>query len=319
MRKLLILTFSALLICFTIKVNADIIITELAPAGGGSFSEDWIEIQNTGDSPQDLTGWGLGDLDPDGIPETRRVDFPPVTLQSNQRAVIHFTNGVNDSTVNDNNPGFWDFYVNSTEDELPFTYETVVVYNDSDTIVDAVIYQLAESSFYDSDVNTIENANEWVRTPTEEELEENVFFDPFVKIANGYGIKRLGSDDTNTSADWAIVKKEDMTPGGNNLEIAIGDKFTISQNYPNPFIVDDNQITKIKVTVSEPVKLKIKIYDISGLLIRVIVEDKLFDPGQYIFSWNGNNDKKAKVESGTYMIIVTDGSETRVKKMTLLR
>ncbi len=307
------------ILLFSIPTSSAILITEVAPTGGGGFVEDWIELQNTGSLSQDLTGWAIGDLDPDGIPETRRYVMPAITLAAGQRLVVHYKAGLDDTVINDNNPGYWDLFVNGTEDVLPSTYETVVLYNDSNTIVDAIIYQVADSTYYDSDVNTIEDAGEWIREPTEEQTEENIYFDPFVRLSDGYGIKRISTEDSNTSADWALEKKADMTPGSDNLSIIIGDTFDVQQNYPNPFLPDEYPVTKIKVNVTELVKLKIKIYDITGALIKVIVEEDDFEPGQYIFSWDGLNDKGKEVQSGTFLIMVTDGSKTKIKKMTILR
>ncbi|MDD3626182.1 MAG: lamin tail domain-containing protein [bacterium] len=319
MRRLFSMLIFISLILSTPLVYSDIIITEVAPSGGGGFPYDWVEIQNTGTLAQDLTGWALGDLDPDGIPETRRFDFPGITLGVNERAVIHFTNGLSDSTINDNNPGYWDLYVISTEDDLPIEFETLVIFNNSDTIVDAVIYQLSNSSYYDSDVNTIENAGEWIRFPTEDQEEENIYFDPFVKYAEGSGFRRISGTDTDSSMDWAPVTKDQMTPGGDNLSTLIGDKFELSQNYPNPYLPSEYPVTKIKLSISETAKIKLKIYDINGALIKILLEDETLEPGQYIYSWDGTNDKGKEVQSGTFMIMATDGSKTKIKKMTILR
>ncbi|HDS09494.1 MAG TPA: hypothetical protein ENN73_04635 [Firmicutes bacterium] len=304
---------------FSPTAFSDIIITEVAPSGGGGFTEDWVELQNIGTVAQDLTGWALGNLNPDGFPESRRFDFPGITVDVNQRVVIHFSYGISDTVINDNNPGYWDLYVNGNEDDLPIEFETIVIYNDSDTIVDAVIYQLASSSYCDSDVNTLEDLGEWIRFPSEEQEDENIYFDPFVKYSQGYGIRRISRVDSNTSLDWTPVAKDQMTPGGDNLSTLIGDKFEISQNFPNPYIPSEYPVTKIKLTVSEAVSIKLKIYDLNGALIKIMLDNETLQPGQYLFTWDGKNDKGREVQSGTFLIMATDGSETKIKKMTILR
>jgi flagellar hook assembly protein FlgD len=88
------------------------------------------------------------------------------------------------------------------------------------------------------------------------------------------------------------------------------------QNYPNPF----NPVTTIEFNVPEgmtgPVRLGI--YDVTGALVRVLVDDDL-PSGRYERRWDGRDRFGTGVGTGIYFYrLVGDGfSDTR--KMLLLK
>jgi len=91
-------------------------------------------------------------------------------------------------------------------------------------------------------------------------------------------------------------------------------KFELWQNYPNPF----NPETQIKFALPEPTPVSLKIYNIAGQLIKILVDKKL-SAGYYTFYWDGADEMGAKVSSGTYFYQLNTEKFHVTRKMVLLR
>ncbi|MEK9136514.1 MAG: T9SS type A sorting domain-containing protein, partial [Bacteroidota bacterium] len=85
--------------------------------------------------------------------------------------------------------------------------------------------------------------------------------------------------------------------------------FTLTQNYPNPF----NPTTNIGFRISNFGFVSLKVYDVLGREISVLVNDKL-NPGTYKVTWEGDG-----LASGVYYCRLTTNGLSGVKKMTLVR
>jgi len=92
--------------------------------------------------------------------------------------------------------------------------------------------------------------------------------------------------------------------------------FSLSPNYPNPF----NPSTTIKYTIPEGAKVQvhIKIYDLRGRLVRVLVEEGQL-PGSFAVRWDGRDEQGQAVSSGVYFYRIEAGSFKLSRKMILLR
>lgn len=90
--------------------------------------------------------------------------------------------------------------------------------------------------------------------------------------------------------------------------------FELSQNYPNPF----NPSTVIKYQVPQNSYVKLAIYDISGRVIKTLVNGQQ-EAGYYSINWDGNTEAGSKVASGMYIYRIEAGSFTSVKKMLLMK
>jgi len=98
--------------------------------------------------------------------------------------------------------------------------------------------------------------------------------------------------------------------------------FALSQNYPNPC----REFTIINYQLSKPVRATLKVYDISGRLIRTLVDEEQ-KPGFYTATWNGRDSSGRQVASGVYFYRLTarqaNGGEacdfTATRRMVLVR
>jgi hypothetical protein len=85
--------------------------------------------------------------------------------------------------------------------------------------------------------------------------------------------------------------------------------YSLSQNYPNPF----NPSTTIKYSVPEPGIVQLKVYDIIGNEVAVLVNEKKA-PGSYNAGFNA-----ARLASGVYIYTLRAGSFVETKKMILMK
>ncbi len=83
----------------------------------------------------------------------------------------------------------------------------------------------------------------------------------------------------------------------------------LDQNYPNPF----NPTTTIGFGISESANVTLKIFDVLGKEVTVLVDEKL-ESGYHSFLWNGEG-----LPSGVYFYQVSTGSYTSMKKLVLMK
>jgi len=84
-------------------------------------------------------------------------------------------------------------------------------------------------------------------------------------------------------------------------------------NYPNPF----NASTRIVYQLSNTHHVTIKIYNVKGQLIEILVDNKFLQPGQHKTVWDGMDRNGLIVPSGIYIYEMQAG-ETRVTGKCLL-
>jgi hypothetical protein len=90
----------------------------------------------------------------------------------------------------------------------------------------------------------------------------------------------------------------------------------LNQNYPNPF----NSLTHIEYAIPRATFVVLKIYDITGREVRMLVNEKQ-SPGMKSIVWNGTDNNGGLVSSGIYIYrLQIDGHNSIIqsKKMLLL-
>jgi rhodanese-related sulfurtransferase len=93
--------------------------------------------------------------------------------------------------------------------------------------------------------------------------------------------------------------------------------FSLSQNRPNPF----NPVTAISYTVPETASaeyVSIKVFDIRGRLVRVLV-DGIKTGGEYTVFWHGRDEAGRILPSGGYLYRMKSGDFTATRKMLLVK
>jgi len=97
--------------------------------------------------------------------------------------------------------------------------------------------------------------------------------------------------------------------GIQNINTNILNDYFLSQNFPNPY----NPVTNIEFVIPKLGFIKLKIYDLLGREIAVLVNEELV-PGHYRIDFNGSN-----LTSGIYFYRLEAGSFTVTKKMVLIK
>ena len=90
--------------------------------------------------------------------------------------------------------------------------------------------------------------------------------------------------------------------------------FRLVGNSPNPF----NPLTKIAYHVPYESNVSIRIYDVAGREVRVVVDD-VVDPGRYQAVWNGQDEAGEAVGSGVYFCVMETPDYRGSQKMLLLK
>ncbi|MCK4352013.1 VCBS repeat-containing protein [candidate division WOR-3 bacterium] len=91
--------------------------------------------------------------------------------------------------------------------------------------------------------------------------------------------------------------------------------FKLFQNAPNPF----NQKTEIRYQISDVSKVSLKIYDLTGRLIRTLVNEPQ-KPGLYQVKWDKYDNKSKPVASGIYFYrLSTKDRKAITKKLIFLK
>ena len=97
-------------------------------------------------------------------------------------------------------------------------------------------------------------------------------------------------------------------------ELSVPYKFSLNQNYPNPF----NPSTRIKYVVEKTGLITLKVYDILGREVAVLVNE-IKQPGQYEAVFNALSNSSSQLVSGVYLYKLTSGSFSVAKKMLLVK
>ncbi|MBN1620574.1 gliding motility-associated C-terminal domain-containing protein [candidate division WOR-3 bacterium] len=149
----------------------------------------------------------------------------------------------------------------------------------------------------------------------------------FSSWENGYSLERVCDDvPSDVSGNWSrCVSPEGGTPGAINSVGAVLPQFSGSLSVsPNPFSPDGDGIDETCVLAvslgSYPEIMKIKIYDVTGHLVRTFesVEHQMI---QY-FIWDGREESGKKLDPGIYIILLSaktaDGKSYSIKTTVVL-
>jgi len=91
--------------------------------------------------------------------------------------------------------------------------------------------------------------------------------------------------------------------------------FELAQNFPNPF----NPVTTIRFGLSKEERVTLKIYNLRGELVAILVENEPRAAGYHAEIWDGRDHLGQAVASGLYVYQLRAGGKTLTKKMALLK
>ena len=89
--------------------------------------------------------------------------------------------------------------------------------------------------------------------------------------------------------------------------------FYLLRSYPNPF----NATTTIQYNVQNVGKTSLKIYSVTGALVRTLVESNL-QPAEYQIQWDGRDEAGVPVATGLYICQLRSGNAVSAIKIALI-
>ena len=114
--------------------------------------------------------------------------------------------------------------------------------------------------------------------------------------------------------DVQIVEGLDVTAVSREANIVIPDKYTLYQNFPNPF----NPTTTIQFDLPSPGNVALKIYNIRGELVRTLIQEQL-NFGAHRVAWDGSDDHGRLQSSGVYFYKLETKDFNAVRKLVLIK
>ncbi len=89
----------------------------------------------------------------------------------------------------------------------------------------------------------------------------------------------------------------------------------LGNSYPNPF----NPLTRINFEVAHATAVDLRIYDMQGRLVRVLLTGETVEPGMHEAEWDGRDHRGANVAAGVYLYQLVTDSFTGSRRMTLVK
>jgi subtilisin-like proprotein convertase family protein len=108
---------------------------------------------------------------------------------------------------------------------------------------------------------------------------------------------------------WCLQLTYQTLVGGIQT-VEIPNYYSLSQNYPNPF----NPSTQIKFSVPKATQVSLKVYDILGKEVAVLVNNETKQAGFHTVDFNASH-----LASGVYFYKIDAGDYSSVKKMMLVK
>ena len=118
--------------------------------------------------------------------------------------------------------------------------------------------------------------------------------------------------------DWTFILIENgtnQTVSTDPITFVLPDDYRLDQNYPNPF----NPNTTIQYTIPINRKVSIKVYNITGQLVRTLIDNEMANAGTHKVVWNGKNNFGRTVSTGIYLYSLEWAGMKKVKRMTLVK
>jgi hypothetical protein len=130
-----------------------------------------------------------------------------------------------------------------------------------------------------------------------------------IAVDSSSNVYVVGRGDCENSRCKLVLVKYSKYSGIENISNQIPNNYFLSQNYPNPF----NAMTKINFNIPVKTFAKIKIYDISGREIKILLNDCI-NPGFYSCTFD-----LSEFSSGIYFYCLQSGNFNETKKLVLIK
>ena len=111
--------------------------------------------------------------------------------------------------------------------------------------------------------------------------------------------------------DPALRIDGDVTPVP---EVVPGNTY-LSQNFPNPF----NPRTTIAFELPQPTMVNLRVFDVAGRLVEVLLENEPGMSGPNEVVWEGKDQTGVPVAAGVYFYRLEAGRHSQTKRMVMVK
>ncbi len=112
-----------------------------------------------------------------------------------------------------------------------------------------------------------------------------------------------------------VLSSDGLTTSISNDRVIIPTDFVLNANYPNPF----NPSTTFSFTLPLDKRISVRIYDMTGRLVRTLINDEHYAQGTHSVDWNGLGDSGLAVASGQYIYTLEWGQFRHARRMVLVK
>ena len=152
-------------------------------------------------------------------------------------------------------------------------------------------------------LRTTDGGSTWVaQTSGTTQVLEFVFVDRTIEPATTYSYRVV------------IIEDGDAVTSFETTTTTPSLKLSLEQNHPNPF----NPVTRIDYTVDQEGAVYLAVYDISGKLVRTLVNRRMRS-GAHSQEWDGRDNQGRPGASGIYFYRLTAGRNSLARKAILLK
>jgi hypothetical protein len=117
------------------------------------------------------------------------------------------------------------------------------------------------------------------------------------------------------SRDTLVMVDAVRVPAISGVEIVMPSRYSLEQNVPNPF----NPMTTIYFELPEAATVRLQVFDISGRLIRNLLNGASLGAGRQNVVWRGKDDGGVQVAAGVYFYHLSTGTFNETKRMVLVK
>jgi hypothetical protein len=194
---------------------------------------------------------------------------------------------------------------------LPSTYSDITWLSQDASLANlssGVPFKIAKSKFYSNPAN-VDSVYFFSKSDSLKVINNKDSVTFIASAPGSYLIKAAGyrNNKINLISSAYTVTSSGISAVDDNLKFP--DKFSVEQNYPNPF----NPTTVINYQIAKAGKTEIKVYDLLGKEVAVLVNG-YSNAGSYSVIFNAAN-----LPSGVYYYRITSNGSSETRKMILMK
>jgi hypothetical protein len=114
---------------------------------------------------------------------------------------------------------------------------------------------------------------------------------------------------------FTVLHAQCATTAAVSSQVSAPDVASMDMNFPNPF----SGSTVIPYQLPAAAQVSLRIYDISGRMVRVLEENASRVRGRHLVSWNGHNAEGRPLPAGIYLCRLDAGGRSDTRRITLLK